>query len=294
MKLLTALSSTKRPTSEMAMATTVPITSSNAAKRYKKVDPREHVLLRPGMYIGSTEPDRLKTWTLDVDKNLFIKRDVDYVPGLYKIFDEILVNAIDHVTMLKKNKGTQHQVKSIKISIDVATGVISVENDGDGIPIVLHPETGVYVPEMIFGQLMTSSNYDDGEERVVGGQNGIGAKACNIFSKRFVVETVDAGTMKKYVQTFRDNMSTKDAPKITSVAAGKKPYTKISFLPDYPRFHCTGLSDDMHQVGGCAPLRREQATLQSVVLCFVCILSLKVVFLSFYSYSFDAATTYVP
>jgi DNA topoisomerase-2 len=230
------------------MATT---TNSNAAaKRYKKVDPREHVLLRPGMYIGSTEPDRLRTWTLDPDSGRFVKRDVDYVPGLYKIFDEILVNSIDHGTRLKtiKNPPAQFQVKSIKISIDAATGFISVENDGDGIPVVIHPESGVYVPEMIFGQLMTSSNYDDAEERVIGGQNGIGAKACNIFSKRFTVETVDSHTLKKYVQTFRDNMSVRDPPKITMVAATKKPYTKITFLPDYKRFHCDGLSVDMHQV----------------------------------------------
>ena len=222
---------------------------SEAAKRYKKVDQREHVLLRPGMYIGSTEPDRIKTWVLDTtsDVERFIKKEIDYVPGLYKIFDEILVNALDHVTRLKNQKSpvAQYQVKNIKISIS-PEGEISVENDGDGIDVVQHPdEENLYVPEMIFGHLLTSSNYDDSEDRVIGGQNGIGAKACNIFSKEFRIETIDARLGKKYVQTFRDNMSVRETPKITS-ATSKKPYMKITFTPDYKRFHSAdGLSQDM-------------------------------------------------
>ena len=148
------------------------------------------------------------------------------------------------MTHLKHLKTAKVQVKRIEVEIDRATGRISVENDGDGIDVVLHAEENIYVPELIFGHLLTSSNYDDTEERIIGGQNGIGAKACNIFSKEFTVETVDAVAGLKYVQTFRDNMSVREKPKITK--SSKKPYTRISFVPDYARFHCANLSDDMH------------------------------------------------
>ena len=215
-----------------------------AAKKYKKVDQREHVLLRPGMYIGSTEPDRIKTWIAPDDAKAFEKREIEYVPGLYKIFDEILVNSLDQVTRLKQQSTTEHQVKKISIEISRETGRISVENDGDGIDVIKHPEEGVFVPELIFGHLLTSSNYNDDDARIIGGQNGIGAKACNIFSKEFIVETIDARTGLKYVQHFRDNMSIREAPKITK--SSKKPMTRIEFLPDYARFHCAGLSNDMY------------------------------------------------
>ena len=227
--------------------------ASAAAKKYKKLDQREHVLLRPGMYIGSTEPDHIRTWvhapaaSEKLEKfEKFEKREIEYIPGLYKIFDEILVNSLDQITRLKLQKDpvVQHHVKSIKIEINSETGVIAVENDGDGIVIVKHPDEDIYIPEMIFGHLLTGSNYNDKEERIIGGQNGIGAKACNIFSKTFTITTVDARQGKKYVQTFRDNMSIRDAPKITSYS--KKPFTRIEFLPDYKRFHCTTLSPDMY------------------------------------------------
>lgn len=222
---------------------------ANAAKRFKKTEQREHVLLRPGMYIGAVEPDRQAMWVLDDGGDRFVKREIDYVPGLYKIFDEILVNALDHATSLRQQTSppAQHFVKAIKVSIDRASGEISVENDGDGIPVVVHPETKLWVPEMIFGHMLTGSNYDDEKQRIVGGQNGIGAKACNIFSTRFEVETVDARAGKKYKQVFRNNMSVIEPPKITAAtAAGKKPYTRITFLPDYARFKSPGgLSDDM-------------------------------------------------
>jgi DNA topoisomerase-2 len=148
------------------------------------------------------------------------------------------------VTNLLNLKTAKFQVKKIDVTIDRETGRISVENDGDGIDIVKHAEENIYVPELIFGHLLTSSNYDDTEDRIVGGQNGIGAKACNIFSKEFTVETVDASSGLKYVQTFRDNMSVRELPKIVKCA--KKPYTRITFLPDYQRFHCKNLSDDMY------------------------------------------------
>ncbi|NXX13277.1 TOP2A topoisomerase, partial [Podargus strigoides] len=120
-------------------------------------------------------------WVFDEDEGLNC-RDVTFVPGLYKIFDEILVNAAD-------NKQRDKSMSCIKVTIDVENNTISVWNNGKGIPVVEHKVEKVYVPALIFGQLLTSSNYDDNEKKVTGGRNGYGAKLCNIFSKKFTVET---------------------------------------------------------------------------------------------------------
>lgn len=201
------------------------------------------------MYIGSVEEDTYLTWVFDSDTKTFVKKDVKFVPGLYKIFDEILVNSLDHVARMKQNRlhdSTTHLVKNIRINIDKNTGVIEVTNDGEGVDVEIHPEHGVWIPELIFGNLLTSANYDDDEEKLIGGQNGIGAKACNIYSKMFYIETIDSKRKKIYKQTFSDNMSTKTEPIVKSCS--KKPYTTIKFLPDYERFKLQGLTDDTYDL----------------------------------------------
>jgi DNA topoisomerase-2 len=222
--------------------------TTNLATKYKKLDARDHVLTRPGMYIGSIEPDVCDTWVYDGER--MIKKTLNYVPGLYKIFDEILVNAIDHSFRLKKEKNEGKDVnlvKNIKVSIDRETGVIEVMNDGDGIEIALHPEHKIYIPELIFGNMLTSTNYDDTEEKTIGGTNGVGSKVSNIFSVWFEVETVDHVRKLHYKQLFEKNMYVVGTPSIAKYS--KKPYTTIRFLPDYEKFKMSsGLTDDMYQV----------------------------------------------
>ncbi len=224
------------------------------ATKYQKLEPRCHVLQRPGMYVGSVESERASVFVYDVERGAMEKREIDYVPGLYKIFDEIVTNAIDHATRLQQLAAAGpspaaagvNRVRNVRVDIDAETGRIEVFNDGDGIDVAQHPEHGLWIPEMIFGHMLTSANYDDdsGEERVVGGQNGLGAKCCNIFSRTFELETVDAVRHKVYTQTFSDNMAEKSAPVIR--ACRKKPYTRIRFLPDYERFGLPGrLTPDM-------------------------------------------------
>lgn len=160
-------------------------------------------------------------------------RKVSFVPGLYKIFDEILVNAAD-------NKQRDDSMTEIKVTIDREQGVISVMNDGRGIPIEVHEKEKIYIPEMIFGHLLTGSNYDDDEQKVTGGRNGYGAKLCNIYSTEFILETADSN--HKYKQTWKDNMSKMGNAQIT-INTGKD-YTKITFKPDFKRFGMDGMDDD--------------------------------------------------
>ncbi|XP_073346486.1 DNA topoisomerase 2-alpha [Pagrus major] len=201
---------------------------------YQKKTQLEHILLRPDSYIGSVEPVTQQMWVYDEDVGLNC-RDVTFVPGLYKIFDEILVNAAD-------NKQRDKNMNCIKISIDVENNTISVWNNGKGIPVVEHKVEKVYVPALIFGQLLTSSNYDDEQKKVTGGRNGYGAKLCNIFSTKFTVETACKESKKTFKQTWYDNMGRTGDANLKSFDGEE--YTCITFRPDLPKFKMSILDKD--------------------------------------------------
>ncbi|XP_060950829.1 DNA topoisomerase 2-alpha [Limanda limanda] len=201
---------------------------------YQKKTQLEHILLRPDSYIGSVEPVTQQMWVYDEDVGMNC-RDVVFVPGLYKIFDEILVNAAD-------NKQRDKSMSCIKVNIDVENNTISVWNNGKGIPVVQHKVEKVFVPALIFGQLLTSSNYDDDEKKVTGGRNGYGAKLCNIFSTKFTVETACKQSKKYFKQTWYDNMGRTADAKITPFEGEE--YTCITFKPDLPKFKMSSLDKD--------------------------------------------------
>lgn len=197
---------------------------------YKKKNLHEHILARPGMYVGAIQQVTEEQYILT--NNCIQKKIISYTPGLYKIFDEILVNSVDHSI-----KDTS--VKNIKVSI--TPDEVSVYNDGNGIPVVIHKEYGIYIPELIFGNLLTSSSYTE-EKRITGGLNGLGAKLCAVFSTKFTVETIDSNEKLHYIQTFKDNMYVKEKPVIKKTT--KKSYTKITFNPDFSKFGIKEFSTD--------------------------------------------------
>ena len=154
-----------------------------ANERYKKHELREHIYSLSDTWIGSTEFHTLETYVYDDTSQCMVKKTLTYVPGLLKIFDEIVVNAIDQTMRLQvQNSVDAKQVKNIWITVNADTGRLTVTNDGDGVDIEKHTEYSLWIPELIFGELLSSSNYDQTEEKVWGGKNGIGAKATNIFS----------------------------------------------------------------------------------------------------------------
>jgi DNA topoisomerase-2 len=163
-------------------------------KIYKKKTQLEHILDRPDAYIGSVETNEEKVWIIDEKNKKFILKEIKYTPGLYKIFDEILVNAADNYQSNLPLTLGDKKMNTIKVDIDNTK--ISVWNNGKGIPIVIHKEHNVYVPELIFGHFLSSSNYEDEEKRLVGGRNGFGAKLTNAYSKKFIVETCDSKKKK--------------------------------------------------------------------------------------------------
>merc|ERR1719453_1767968 len=94
----------------------------------------------------------------------------------------------------------------INVNINVEEGFIEIENDGSTLPVEVHKEHKMYVPEMVFGHLLTSDNYDDDEKKTTGGRNGYGAKLTNIFSTKFELECADSESKKIYQQTWENNM----------------------------------------------------------------------------------------
>ncbi|XP_076851109.1 DNA topoisomerase 2-alpha [Brachyhypopomus gauderio] len=201
---------------------------------YQKKTQLEHILLRPDTYIGSVEPLTQPMWVFDKDVGMNC-RDITFVPGLYKIFDEILVNAAD-------NKQRDNNMNCIKINIDPENNSISIWNNGKGIPVVEHKVEKVYVPALIFGQLLTSSNYDDDQKKVTGGRNGYGAKLCNIFSTKFVVETACRESKSSFKQTWYNNMGRAGEAAIRPFSGDD--YTCITFCPDLAKFKMQTLDRD--------------------------------------------------
>lgn len=195
-----------------------------------QLDHKKHVLQRPTMYIGPLSKDKYKLYVFDDELQ---KREIHVSLALYKIFDEIFVNAMDHSRVSKK------PVTKIEVNINEDDGSIRVCNNGDG--FIIEEKNGIYTPELAFGHLLTSSNYDDSKMRTVGGQNGIGAKGCNIFSKEFHVEIASNGSL--YKQSFYNNMDDKTTPVITK-APNKQEYTCITFIPDYARFEMSNIEKD--------------------------------------------------
>jgi DNA topoisomerase II len=203
---------------------------------YQQLSPIEHILRRPDTYIGSIERTDVKMWVYNTVLDSMEFREVSYVPGLYKILDEILVNAAD-------NKQMDKNMDEMRVTVDREKGEISVWNNGKGIPIEIHSKKGIYIPEMIFGHLLTGSNYDDDQAKVTGGRNGYGAKLTNIYSTKFTVETADSKSKKKYKQTWTDNMSKMGKATITDQKG--EDYTKVTFYPDFARFNMPdGMDDD--------------------------------------------------
>ena len=218
------------------------------AAQYQQKTDKQHILDNPDTYIGSVENIDATLWTsVDVEGTPLALRTIEYNPGLYKLFDEGIVNARDHVVRMNQSKEIDKKLVTY-IAVDITDdGLITITNDGNGIDIAKHPENGLWIPEMIFGHLRTSTNYNKDEKRIVGGKNGFGFKLVLIWSTYGSIETVDHKRGLKYTQEFKQNLDEIGEPKITKSSV-TKPYTKVSFRPDYARLGLPSLTVDMISV----------------------------------------------
>lgn len=213
---------------------------------YQELTQEQHILKRPGMYVGSIKHHDTEFIFAEEDRNLKIT-NVSVVPAFMKLFDEIISNSVD------ESKKNDSKLNTIKVNIK---GDEILVWDNGGIPVVVHKETKSYVPEMIFSKARAGSSFDDTEQRTSVGTNGIGAYAVNVFSKIFTVTTCDG--KNKFVQVFSENMSKRTKPKITP---STKCHTEISYVPDYERFgmikldepHLMMIKKRVFDIAGCNP-----------------------------------------
>lgn len=204
--------------------------------RFQKLTDREHVLARPDMYCSSVSPSMVNYATIGESGKVVFK-NIKIAPALIQIVEEPLMNATDRVSARHEPSSTI-SVRTTKISIEMDENSFSVMNDGDGVPCDFIDEYGIYTPELIFAHLRTSSNYDDDEQRLNAGRNGIGVKITNIFSKNMSIESIDNKKSIRYSQNFSENMSVIEEPKMTKFTG--TPYTKIKFEVDGDKFGCNG------------------------------------------------------
>ena len=184
--------------------------TADLAKQYQQKTDKQHILDNPDTYIGSIENVDTETWIFDESSGKMVLKHFEYNPGAYKLFDEAIVNARDHVKrMIQSVSPDKKTVTFIDVAID-ADGTIHITNDGNGIDVAKHPENNLWIPEMIFGHLRTSTNYDKTEKKIVGGKNGFGFKLVLIWSVWGKIETVDHIRGLKYTQEFKQNLDVFD------------------------------------------------------------------------------------
>ena len=223
---------------------------SGSLNKYQKKDLATHIYDTPDTYVGGSDLIEDVLPILKEDGSI-CSETFEYIPALYNTFNEILVNARDQVVRLQQQK-SKFPVTTIKVTIDKELGGISIYNDGEGIDIAEHPTEKdkdgkpIMIPEMIFGHLLTSTNYEKDEKKIVGGKNGYGAKLTNIFSSVFKLETVDHVRKLKYSQEFKNNMKKRGKPKVTKYT--NKPYTRVLWVADFERFGLECYSEKMYQL----------------------------------------------
>jgi DNA topoisomerase-2 len=212
------------------------------ANQYQKKTDKEHILDNPDTYIGSIENVNGPMYVYE-DGHI-VNKNIDYNPGLFKLFDEGIVNCRDHVVRMLQKKEHDDTTQLVNmIDIQIQDNMITLMNNGNGIDIEKHPTYDIWIPELIFGHLRTSTNYNKDEEKITGGKNGFGFKLVLIWSTYGMIETIDYTRKLKYTQEFETNLDVVHKPSITKCS--KKPYTLVKFKPDYKRLGLNELSKDM-------------------------------------------------
>ena len=199
-------------------------------QKYRKLSDIDHCLERPGMWVGSTKPKEDDVYLLNAEGTLSLRK-ITYNPAFLKIFDEIVSNSVDEHRRSSK-------LNEIKVTVDSKTGIIKIWDNG-GIPVVKHAEHDEWIPEMIFSNLKAGSNFNDDEERLVAGTNGVGSTLTNIFSREFRIRTCD-GT-NAFEQVFSNNMRSRGEPRLVP---WKTNFTEISYTPDIARFEMSSIDNE--------------------------------------------------
>ena len=203
---------------------------------YLQYSQREQILYRPDMWIGKKHIEEGKEIIYDGKK--LVNQKVKYSTGILKMFDEALTNATDNIDRYSLDESK----RTTDINVEITNEYISIKNNGFSIPIEKKKNVDkkfVYLPQMVFAELNTSSNYNDDKERKRNGCNGVGIKLANIFSKKFYITVVNNG--KKYTQLCENNMEIIHQPIIEDCK--EKDYVHIKFYLDTKRFDLNDINE---------------------------------------------------
>ena len=195
-------------------------------EKYRELSEHDHVLLRSSMYVGSVKPELSTQFVFDYKEQMMVQKEVEYVPAILKLIDEIISNSTDEYRR-------PDNIGLTRISVTVMKDNTIVIEDNGGIPVVKHKEAGIMVPQLIFGRMRTSSNYNDDEDRSGLGTNGVGSSLTNIFSSYFGVMTDDG--KKRWLGNWKNNMSEFYDEEIEK-SSKKNHGTRITFHLDFSRF----------------------------------------------------------
>ncbi len=196
-------------------------------ENYIQLDQKEHVLKRADMYVSNVVDQEMNEYV--VKDNKIVLETWLYNAGLIRLFIEIISNATDNVFRSARSKS-----KCDLIKIEVNKTTCKIWNNGQTIPLKINKQTQMYNPQMIFGNLLTSSNYENDDTRISAGKNGLGSKLTNIFSKDFKVTVCDQNLGKLYKQEWKNNMSIVSEPEITET--DQKNFVEIEWTVDFERF----------------------------------------------------------
>ena len=154
-------------------------TNQSQKSKYLKLDAISHCLQRPDMYIGTNRSHVNQEFLYSDEGVIEFQDSVLTNDGILRLFIEVLSNACDNYF---RSKHTATPMTNIRVTFDESINEITVINDGLWVPVEMHEKEQIYIPELIFGHLLSSSNYNDNEDRVTSGRNGMGVKLVNVYS----------------------------------------------------------------------------------------------------------------
>ena len=201
-------------------------------RRVEAITVHEQISLRPEMYIGSTSKTKLSMY---IDGTY---QEVEYVPGLLKLIEEIVDNSVDVAISTGYKYGN-------KIAIDITNNSVKVTDNGTGITVEKTTNARgeeVWEPVLAWGEPQSSSNYTDDDNRKTFGTNGVGSTVVNIFSSYFMGTTCDGKQKLTYINTKADDSDPKGVDTVKVINSSKS-FTSVYFEPKLSRFEEDELGD---------------------------------------------------
>ncbi len=255
------------------------IKDKRTANMYKKLSQHQQIYKRPETYIGSIEPERRVEEIFNLETEKFEAHEIESAFAITHLFNEIATNAADNADDTRRVDENQLPADLVKKLKDVGKLELTIDKKrvkirNSGMPMLVIPSDdldGNLIPYCMFGVLNSGSNYNDEEYiRTGSGRNGLGSKACNIFSIFFRARIGDPINGQEFDAIWTGNMTELSYMKCTpgyEVEDGKfkkdnegnyiackgkkytgKPYVEIEYELDFERFNIKEYSEEIFGV----------------------------------------------